>query len=222
MCGRFVIKASWAELREWNNLVRPEDYGRNDPERHNVIPTQMVPFVIRHDGQNEVRDGQWWLVPAWAKANVKKYPTFNAKSETAHEKSSFKASLKSKRCLIPADAYIEWTKNADDGGKDPHVIHMPDWESFAFAGLWAYNKQLDLLSCTVLTAPAVPEIEHLHKRMPIILKQSAFDAWLDPDKGTQEAMALYGENRNSELVSYQVGRAINKNDATGAELLEAI
>jgi putative SOS response-associated peptidase YedK len=52
-------------------------------------------------------------VPAWAKADDRKYPTFNAWSADAETKSSFRDSFKGKRCLIPADGFYEWTKGED-------------------------------------------------------------------------------------------------------------
>ena len=101
MCGRFTIQYTWAEYYEALNLIPQSESGRNDPPRYNVAPTQDVGFVYKHDGEPKVQNGRWWLVPFWAK-EIPKYPLFNARSETAHEKPSFREAFKSKRCLIPA------------------------------------------------------------------------------------------------------------------------
>lgn len=146
---------------------------------------------------------------------------YNARSETMHEKPSFKFSVKSKRCLIPANSYYEWTVG-EDGGKDPHNIHLPDNEPFYFAGLWAHNDHLDLTSCTIITSQAAPEIEHIHNRMPIILAKDAWEPWIDREVETDRARELIKSNRGSELVSYRVGRAVNKNTAKGAQLIEPV
>lgn len=220
MCGRFTQEHTWAELHEIMSIIPASAAGRNDPPRYNIAPTQDVAFLAEHDGNRVVKDGSWWLIPFWAKERPK-YPTFNARSETAHEKSSFRESLKSRRCLIPASAYYEWTR-ADDGGKDPHYIHLPDREPFCFAGLWAHNTALDITSCTILTAAAAPQIEHLHHRMPIILRESAFAPWLSEHTSPDQVQELYTQNRGSELQNYRVGRAVNKNTAKGAELAQPI
>ncbi|WIJ23972.1 SOS response-associated peptidase family protein [Devosia sp. RR2S18] len=65
--------------------------------------------------------------------------------------------FKSCGCLIPADGHVEWTK-AEDGGKDPCLLQLPDGQPFSFAGIWAHNDNLGVTSCTIITAPAVPEI----------------------------------------------------------------
>jgi putative SOS response-associated peptidase YedK len=174
MCGRFKIQYSWAEIHAaLDGFIPSEAKGRNDPPRYNIAPTQDGCFIFEHDGERVVKDERWWLVPFWAK-QIPKYPMFNAQSETAREKSSFREPFKSKRCIIPAGCYYEWTK-ANDGGKDPHHIHMPEQAPFCFAGLWAHNDNLDITSCMILTAEAAPKIAQLHHRMQIILKQSSYD-----------------------------------------------
>lgn len=194
--------------------------GRNDPPRYNVAPTQDVGFLY-HDGEAvQVADGRWWLVPFWAK-ELPKYPLFNARSETAHEKSSFREAYKTKRCLIPASGYYEWTK-ADDGGKDPHFIHLPDREAFLFAGLWAHNSHLDITSCTILTAAADPAIAHLHHRMPIVLSRTNWDAWLDRNVAVEDARDLLNDNRGDALTSYRVDRAVNSSRASGENLVKPL
>jgi len=178
MCGRFILDYTWAEIHAAMSIIPASAAGRNDPPRYNVAPTQDVGFVSEVDGDLTVKDGRWWLVPSRAK-EIPKYPMFNARSETAHEKSSFREAFKSKRCLIPASGYYEWTKNADDGGKDPHLIHLPDREPFVFAGLWAHNTHLDITSCTIMTMEANPAISHLHHRMPTILNAANWSDWLE-------------------------------------------
>jgi len=58
----------------------------------------------------------------------------NARSETAGTKPAFRDALKSRRCLIPADAFYEWMRTAK--GKQPYCFEVHDGQLFAFAGLW--------------------------------------------------------------------------------------
>lgn len=220
MCGRFTLEYSWAEIHAIINIVPASAAKRNDPPRYNVAPTQDVGFISQSDGETTVQDGRWWLVPFWAK-EIPKYPLFNARSETAHEKSSFREAYKSKRCLIPASGYYEWTKAAD-GGKDPHLLHLPDHEPFLFAGLWAYNSNLEITSCTILTAPAHSAIAQIHDRMPIILNSDCWQDWLSPDTSVKEARNRLDNNRGRELLSYRVARTVNSSRASGAELIDPV
>lgn len=222
MCGRFTLHHTWAEVHAALSLIPDAEAGRNTPARYNITPTQDVLFLAQDkDGEIVLKEGRWWLVPVWAK-ELPKYPLFNARSETAHEKSSFKASFASKRCLIPADGFYEWTKG-EDGGKDPHYIHLPDQQPFAFAGLWAVNKQIDnetIVSCTILTAEPDPAIADIHDRMPIILQDDVQTDWLNPNTSVDDARKLLKHHRGGELQHYRVDRAVNSNRATGPELVE--
>jgi putative SOS response-associated peptidase YedK len=168
-------------------LLPATETGRNTEARYNIAPTEDVYFVTAgDDGSQKVRTGRWWLVPWWAK-EMPKGAMFNARVETADTGGAFKDAWKSKRCLIPADGFYEWTKNADDGGRDPWFIHLPNTQPFSFAGLWAHNSKLDVTSCTIITMPAGEPITQLHDRQPAILAPQAYDAWLDPQTPATDA-----------------------------------
>jgi putative SOS response-associated peptidase YedK len=207
MCGRFTRYHSWRDIHRMYELTDSEE-GRNTEARYNIAPTQDVLFITEgKDGYQKVREGRWWLVPSWAK-EMPKYALFNARSEDAAEKPAFRDSFKSKRCLIPADGFYEWTK-AEDGGKDPWFIHLPDQQPFSFAGLWAYNPALDITSCTILTAAAQEPMKRLHDRQPIILDPTVYDAWLDPATPVPKAKELLAHDLDGELEFYRVGREVN-------------
>lgn len=223
MCGRFTRYHTWAEIWAMYRLSDTEK-GRNTDARYNIAPTQDVLFVTAgKDGEQQVREGRWWLVPAWAK-EMPKYALFNARSEDAAEKPSFRDSFKSKRCLIPADGFYEWTKNAEDGGKDPWHIFLHQHRPFSFAGLWAYNAALDITSCTILTATAAEPMKDLHDRQPIILAPDAYDAWLDPATSIPDAKTLLKNDLDGDLEFYRVSRAVNATRGAGdrAEMIERI
>lgn len=141
-------------------------------------------------------------------------PDVYARSEEADVKSSFKDSFKAKRCLVPADGFYEWTKG-EDGGKDPWFIHLPDRKPFSFAGLWAYNKTLDVISCTILTMVADQPMKQLHDRQPVILEPDAYDAWLSTETSTPDAKALLQRNLDGELQFHRVSRNINSSKFEG-------
>ena len=206
MCGRYTNHLSWTEIVELYELT---DAGPalNLPVRSNIAPTQDVPFIAKVDEKRVFKTGRWWLVPHWAK-EMPKYAMFNARSEDAHQKPAFRDAFKHRHCLIPASGYYEWTKG-EDGGKDPHLIHLPQNQPFSFAGLWAENERLGVTSCTILTAKAAEEIAHLHHRMPVILAPGAYARWLEHGTGTADAKAILEENLGHELVSERVGREIN-------------
>src|SRR5699024_7663357 len=112
-------------------------------------------LAIIHDGKKK-RAGylRWGLVPSWAKDEKIGYKMINARSETAHEKPSFRKLMAQKRCLIVADSFYEWQKL--DTHKQPKRIQTKERSLFAFAGLWDKWEQdgKSLFTCTILTKDA--------------------------------------------------------------------
>ena len=102
MCGRFVIDATWEELREWYNLINTT--ALNLRPSCNVTPTQKILICANTDGPGtlSVSTARWGLIPVWWKKPLKDLPsTINARGETVAEKPMFRSAFKHRRCLIP-------------------------------------------------------------------------------------------------------------------------
>jgi putative SOS response-associated peptidase YedK len=151
-----------------------------------------------------------------------KQAMFNARIETVDTSGAFKDAFASTRCLIPADGFFEWTKSPEDGGRDPWHIFLPGPQAFLFAGLWAYNKKLDVTSCTIITGPATEPMRQLHDRQPIILDEGAYDDWLDPATPPTGAKELLAHNLDGDLQFRRVSRAVNSVKNQGAECVEPV
>lgn len=120
MCGRFTNEMTWAQLHALYKLADELfPVKSNLQPRFNIAPTQDVDFVhLDKAGNMELDRGRWWLVPFYAK-ELPKNAMFNARIEGVDTSDAFREGFKSRRCLIPADGYFEWTKSEIDGKKDP-------------------------------------------------------------------------------------------------------
>ena len=188
MCGRVIVDydenmdvASNTELAQWLTQ-RPEGYEPN----WNLKPTQQIPiaFSDHKDGALRFEYAYWSLVPIWSKTLKTKYPTFNARSETAAEKASFKASVKTRRCIVPVTGFYEWTGPKTD--RTPHAIFGPE-PILPLAGLYSWWHEPEApddegwhLTATILTRASAGVMAPLHDRMPIFLANELLSDWLDP------------------------------------------
>lgn len=216
MCGRFVLEHPWPEFADLYDLVWDEERGRNTQPRWNIAPTQDV-LIVHSDGagRQQVETARWWLVPFWAK-EMPKAAMFNARIETIGTSPAFRDAFKSKRCLIPASGFYEWTVNEGDGKKDPWFIHQPGQAPFSFAGLWAHNERLGVTSCTIVTMPATDPMTRLHGRQPVIPSPEFYNAWLDPaTSGARATELLENENLDGRLEFHRVSRDVNSSRFTG-------
>ncbi|MSQ40616.1 MAG: SOS response-associated peptidase [Dehalococcoidia bacterium] len=180
MCGRYTLIADLGELAERFQFPVPDLDLR---PRYNVSPSQDVLAVVStSSGEREAAVLHWGLVPFWAKDSKVGYRMINAVGETVADKPAFKNAFRRRRCLVLADGFYEWRKEA--GSKVPMRIGVRGWEPFAFAGLWESwtNKETGevLRSCTIITCPPNELMAPIHNRMPVILPEGAETTWLNP------------------------------------------
>ena len=177
MCGRYSLTTpaeAMVALFEAGPLegFRP---------RYNVAPTQSMPVVrIGAAGGREWAWLRWGLVPSWAKDPAIGNRMINARSESVADKPAFRAALRRRRCLVPADGFYEWQAERA-GAKQPWRITLADGGPFAFAGLWERWQPGEgeaLETYTILTTRASPSLEAIHPRMPVILAPAHYDVWL--------------------------------------------
>ncbi len=157
--------------------------------------------------------------PGWTKdLSHLKLNLFNARSETAHEKASFKGPLRYKRCLIPADGFYEWRREGSI--KAPHYIQVGGGAPFAFAGLYEFYKD-ELLSCTILTTSPNKLMSKLHDRMPVILSSDDYERWLEPSLNRVEDVEDLLQPYADKLQARAVSRAVNNVRNDGPDLVTA-
>ena len=208
MCGRFVLEISPEFITKTYGLS-------NIPElspRYNIAPNQPIAVVRQQNrGDRELAMLQWALVPSWTKEPSIGQKMINARSETVHEKPSFRQAFRARRCIIPASGFYEWEKLGKE--KIPHYIHLRDGDLMSLAGLWERWKSPEgheLETCTIITTTANSLVKRLHVRMPVILHRAEFDLWLNTDthdvKGLTE---LFHPCPSDQLEEYVVTKAVN-------------
>jgi putative SOS response-associated peptidase YedK len=213
MCSRYFLDADGNVIAYTFN-VPVHDRIR---KRFNIAPTQEAPVVrVSETGAREVAMLRWGLVPFWSKDLAIGNRMINARSETAAEKPSFRNAMKSRRCLVPASGFYEWTGEA--GHKVPHAITVAGQPVFAFAGLWeSWHDEANpgsppVETYTLLTTSANRALSAIHDRMPVILAPADHQAWLEAP--AQEAVRLLkpyaDEPMRERVVSTRVNNPRNE------------
>jgi putative SOS response-associated peptidase YedK len=179
MCGRFTLTADLNVVQDAFPFVQMPDGLREVYQpRFNIAPTQPV-AVVANDGKDQLDFFVWGLIPFWAKDPGIGSRMINARAETLQEKPAFRSAFRRRRCLILADGFYEWRKDA--GGKTPMYLRLTNGKPFAFAGLWeAWNSPegTEVLSCTIITTEPNELVATIHNRMPVILSEEAYSQWL--------------------------------------------
>ena len=177
MCGRFTLAEP--------NLISERFSTSNsinsfDPS-WNIAPSQMVPTITRNS-PNKIVMMKWGLL--FNKTSTT--GVINIRAETTKQKPYFKHLLTHNRCLIVADSFYEWGEVNLEGKNEkyPFNFFLKDRKLLGFAGI--YNGLKDAegkihFSCSILTTKPNNIVAKVHNRMPVIVKESDEEFWLDPN-----------------------------------------
>lgn len=179
MCGRYALDAPIETVAQVFEVTHNR-FTEWTP-RWNIAPTSVVPLIIASDSSGESRSlgpARWSLTPSWSETLDTSYPTFNARSETAAEKPTFRDAVKKYRGILPASGYFEW--HTQGRTKTPHYIY-PEEGLFAFAALYSiWGTAGDTtVTATILTTEAPPALSWIHPRSPVALPPQEWSRWLD-------------------------------------------
>lgn len=213
MCGRFALGIPKKRLEAVFGLPVPDGYA----PRYNAAPGQAV-AVAAPEGFLLPR---WGLVPPWADPDAA--GLINARSETVFDKPSFRDAVRARRCLVPAQAFYEWRRQGR--ARQPFAFAVEDADVFAMAGILSRRRdgatgaEIDTLA--ILTCAANAVMAPVHDRMPVILPDSAWGAWLDPaTQGPGGIADLLVPYPAQSMRAWPVGAAVNAVGNDGPSLLD--
>ena len=240
MCGRYALVKSAGELIEEFEITTSRIPAAL-PADWNIAPTREI-YVIRNlrdvredvsNNRRELATLSWGMIAPWSKdrseAVRSQSQAINARSESVHEKPTFRSAFKSRRCLIPASGYYEWaTELGKYESKQPFYIQSEtEGKTLAFAGI--YNRWVDpsgeiFESASIITRPAVDFLAKIHNRMPTFLPVNRWDAWLDPKLNSVEEIQKLMELAEpaKRLRAHPVSTRVNATRNNGADLISEI
>lgn len=214
MCGRFTLTIEDRELIASLLGIPTSEVDDSWQPRWNVAPMQPH-WIVRPAGNLEDRElarATWGLVNTWDRDRNGGARQINARSETLTERPAFRDAFRSRRCLVPADGFYEWTGSRE--ARRPFWFHRPDDELLMFAGLYAEaqlpGEASPTTTFTIVTTPSSGAVSQIHDRMPAILESSeAADEWLAAGQQPEHLRALLRPADPESLVARAVSRRVN-------------
>ncbi|MEM7299351.1 MAG: SOS response-associated peptidase family protein, partial [Bacteroidota bacterium] len=129
-----------------------------------------LPVILGEDPEN-VNYLQWGFIPSEFAPQIKGKPvkTLNARDNRIFtEKSIFKESAETKRCLVMLDGFFEHYEK--DNESYPHYVQMKTKEPFMVAGVWQTftdpTDEVKTNTVALVTSPANKELAWLHNETP--------------------------------------------------------
>jgi putative SOS response-associated peptidase YedK len=218
MCGRYTLTSAPEAIRALFRYAEQPNF----PPRYNIAPSQPIGIVRLVEGERHFALVRWGLLPSWVKDPKAFTLLINARGESAAEKPAFRAAMKRRRCLIPADGFYEWKATGER--KVPYYVRAKSGRPLAFAGLWETwmgpNGE-ELESATIVTTRANRTLSAIHDRMPVIVAPEAFDLWLNTAAvDAKTAAALIAPAPEGLLEAYAISTAVNRVANDNPKLLE--
>lgn len=207
MCGRYTLQHSSVAIS--HRFALGQIHFDWTP-RYNIAPSQLIPVIWNQDGLRHIASHRWGLVPFWAKDPSTGSQSINARAETLQDRASFRQPFQRRRCLIPADAFYEWTGPVRS--RQPVCIRRLDAELFAFAGLWDEWRPPDgppLRTAAIVTVPPNSLLSSIHNRMPAILRPEHEAAWLAPDAAAGDLISCLQPYPSEWMEWFPVSRRVN-------------
>ena len=202
MCGRFALTDCEEKIIFTFGL---DNSKVKIYPRYNIYPSEEIPVIVQQGELLKLEFMKWGLIPAWSKSRE---PYINARIENIKEKPSFREAINSRRCLIPANGFYEWTQEKTK--KQPYFICLKNNDLFAFAGIWEEsisNGGEKIRTCTILTTEANKFILKIHIRMPIILSKKNFCKWLNSSE--IRLNDIHANSQSESLQAWKVTKKVN-------------
>lgn len=232
MCGRYLLVQKLETIERRFNVVASEAIEYRPS--YNIAPGAMAP-VITNDNPKHISLFRFGMTPFWAKSPMY---LINARTEGDHNKEdvpeykgakgiitkpAFRKPIRSQRCLIIADAFIEGTTK--EKLQKPFLVYLRDKERpFAFAGIWDtwVNPESGeiIKSFAIITTVANQLLRMIpHHRSPVILPKKYEQAWLNNDLPLADVTRMLEPYPADLMNAYPINPAIRNPKAEGKELI---
>ena len=165
--------------------------------RWNVAPSQRALVVTRTGLQPEAAMVAWGLPPAGEGRSF----LINARMETAAQKPTFRDAFATRRCLVVASGWYEWS-----APKRPWHVQLADGGVMGMGGLLLRRGNEDRF--VIMTSAANGELTAIHQRQPLVLPPDSWDRWLAGSQ--QDAAELCVAAPVASFNWYRVGPAVGR------------
>jgi putative SOS response-associated peptidase YedK len=235
MCGRYILVQKM-DILENRFQVSADDGFLWEPS-YNISPGQMAP-VITDEKSRLLQLLLFGMTPFWAKKpmylfNARAEGDRNPENDAAYggqmgivNKPAFRRSIRSRRCLVPADAFIEGT--TVEKLEKPFVVHLADGKRpFTLAGLWDEWKNPEtgeiLRSFSIITTVANTLMQKIpHHRMPVILTPSQEKKWLNNEMELPHILSILRPYPAEEMNAYPISNLIKNPRENRRDLIEPL
>lgn len=140
--------------------------------RTDVRPCDEAAVLVSERGGMVVRRKMYWgFHPAAIEGRGSGQTVFNARVETAPEKTMFRECMARRRVAVPACGFYEWNRAGEKA-----VFESVTGKELYFAGCYRFEGAEPHF--VILTTEPNESVRKIHDRMPLILNREQLEGWL--------------------------------------------
>lgn len=233
MCGRASIITPQEQLEKRFNAVFAT--GEFLEENVNISAGNKIP-VITCERPHHIQNYILGYTPHWAHKqtymiNARSEGSYNADNRPDYkgpqgifQKPMFRHAIKSQRCLVLVDGFIEGPKQ-EKLNKPYFVYPNKNKGAFALAGIydvWEHPLTKELFhTVAIVTTTSNRLLQRIgHHRSPVVLSKSQEEEWLNPDLTNYKLAQIMKPFDSKNFNAYPISKKIKNPEATGLDLLK--
>jgi putative SOS response-associated peptidase YedK len=227
MCGRYQRRSDKQRIAEAFALGNVDGLYLELAPNYNVAPQTMQPVIVwdEREGLRTLAMMYWRFLPPFCEdPKTFKLSTINAAAASLLKSNLWKDSFLKRRCLIPVDSFVEW--QVEGKQRLPWLYAMTTDEPFALGGVWRHWRspqgqgEFDTFAIITVEPNELVEQTTRHDRMPLIVKKSDWQRWLEMGSYEQPPVDLLRPFPAESMKGWRVDTKINSVKNNGPELME--
>lgn len=233
MCGRASVVSPQEQIEKRFNAVFAA--GETLEENVNISAGNKIP-VITCQRPHHIQNFTLGYTPHWAHKqtymiNARSEGSYNQENRTdykgtlgIYQKPMFKHAIKSQRCLVLVDGFIEGPKQ-EKLNKPYFIYASKNKGAFALAGIydmWEHPLTREQHhTVAIVTTTSNRLLQRIgHHRSPVVLSKGQEEEWLNPDLSTEKMAVIMQPFDSKNFNAYPISKKIKNPEATGLSLLK--
>jgi putative SOS response-associated peptidase YedK len=215
----FILASSLETIEKRFSVVAQS---RLEWSRKIVISPRDETLIITQQNPKQITLSSFGLTPAWAKQpmnliNARAEGNKNPENDPAYigskaifMKPAFKRPLVNRRCIVIADAFVEWSPT----NRQPYLVFIRNNERpFGIAGLYDIwinpDTRVEYHTFAIVTVPGNPLIHQLSAtRMPVVIPKGKETDWLRPSNHLTTILRMLEVFPSEKMNAYPVSKDI--------------
>ncbi len=217
MCGRYVLYYDIEKVGKSNlNINIPNGIKEKYTPSCNICPTDNA-LVVSTENPKEFNLYKFGMTPEWSKQVI-----INGRSESLVYKKTFQQAIRSRRCLIAANMFIEGPKQ--EGLNKPFKAWLRENEFFYLGGIWNeyFNKKTEQVEkqFVIITLEPNALLKELNfHRMPLVFSPNEAGKWLE-NRSLRDITCLIQPYPSEQMNLAQISTSIKNPRIKDISLLE--